>query len=95
MRLLLVEDNKILRESLKKSLQSESFVVDIASEGAKGSYMARTNDYDLILLDNGLPEKKRIGSLPRNSQPRQKHSHNHAYDPGRYGYQSRTPQCRR
>jgi len=57
MRILLIEDEKELRESLKKSLEAECFNVDTASDGERGSYLARTNDYDLILLDNMLPKK--------------------------------------
>ena len=57
MRILLIEDEKELRESLKKSLEAECFNVDTASDGDRGSYLARTNDYDLILLDNMLPKK--------------------------------------
>ena len=57
MRILLIEDEKELRESLKKSLEAECFNIDTASDGERGSYLARTNDYDLILLDNMLPKK--------------------------------------
>ena len=58
MRLLLVEDEKELAESLKLNLEAECFAVDIALDGEKGSLMARTNDYDIILLDYILPTKK-------------------------------------
>ena len=57
MRILLIEDEKELRESLKKSLEAECFNIDTASDGERGSYLARTNDYDLILLDNMLQKK--------------------------------------
>lgn len=57
MRVLVVEDEKEIREYLKAVLQSELFVVDTASDGHEGSYAARTNDYDLIILDNILPKK--------------------------------------
>ena len=33
------------------SLEAESFVVDTAKDGNRGSYLARTNEYDLIILD--------------------------------------------
>ena len=52
MRILIVEDEKEIRNFLKKSLESECFVVDTAEDGERGSYLARTNDYDLITLDN-------------------------------------------
>jgi DNA-binding response OmpR family regulator len=57
MRILVVEDEKDIRDFLKKSLESECYAVDTASDGAEGSYMARTNDYDLIILDNNMPRK--------------------------------------
>jgi DNA-binding response OmpR family regulator len=57
MRILIVEDDKNIREFLQSSLKAEAFAVDCAIDGEQGSYMARTNDYDIILLDNGLPKK--------------------------------------
>ena len=42
---------------LKTSLTAEAFAVDTAEDGEKGSRLARTNDYDLIVLDNMLPKK--------------------------------------
>ncbi len=57
MRILIVEDEKNIREFLQTSLKAQSYAVDTASDGEKGSFMARTNDYDVILLDNGLPKK--------------------------------------
>ncbi|KPJ56434.1 transcriptional regulator [Parcubacteria bacterium DG_74_2] len=57
MRILLVEDNKEIIKFLKPCLEAENFVVDAAEDGAKGSFLARTNDYDLIILDYVLPKK--------------------------------------
>lgn len=57
MRILLIEDDKNLAESLKVSLESECFIVDIAEDGEQGAYCARLNDYDLMILDNMLPKK--------------------------------------
>ncbi|MCK5021841.1 MAG: response regulator transcription factor [Candidatus Pacebacteria bacterium] len=57
MRILIIEDNLEIIDSLKTSLEEECFAVDIANDGEKGSYLARTNDYDLILLDIMLPNK--------------------------------------
>lgn len=57
MRILVIEDNKEIRELLKFGLEAEMFSVDTAEDGESGSYIARTNDYDLILLDNILPKK--------------------------------------
>lgn len=57
MRVLVVEDERDIADFLRKGLEAEYFSVDIASEGERGSYLARTNDYDLIILDNLLPKK--------------------------------------
>ncbi|HYC34397.1 MAG TPA: response regulator transcription factor [Candidatus Paceibacterota bacterium] len=57
MRILIIEDEQEISDFLKVSLKAESFAVDCAADGEKGSYLARTNDYDLIILDNILPKK--------------------------------------
>jgi DNA-binding response OmpR family regulator len=57
MRILIIEDDKDIRDFLRMSLESESFAVDEASDGERGSYTARTNDYDAIILDLVLPKK--------------------------------------
>ncbi len=58
MRILIIEDEKEIGDFLKRALQEEFFAVDTAEDGEEGSYMARTNDYDLIVMDNILPKKK-------------------------------------
>ena len=57
MRILIVEDDADTREAVQIGLEQEAFIVDEASDGDKGSYAARTNDYDLIILDYILPRK--------------------------------------
>lgn len=57
MRVLIVEDEKDICDFLKKSLQSECYAVDTAEDGEKGLYLAQTNTYDLIILDNNMPKK--------------------------------------
>lgn len=57
MKILLVEDNHDIRETLKKHLESELFTVDSTDNGESGSYLARTSYYDLIILDYMLPRK--------------------------------------
>jgi len=57
MRILIVEDDKEIINFLKPSLEGENFIVDAIEDGEKGSFVARTNDYDLIILDVGLPKK--------------------------------------
>ena len=57
MRLLVVEDDSEIRNFLRTSLEAETFAVDCAGDGASGSYLARTNDYDLVILDIVMPKK--------------------------------------
>jgi DNA-binding response OmpR family regulator len=60
MRILLVEDDKKAARVLKKGLEEEGFVVDTASSGDKGEYLASITEYDLIVLDWLLPGKEGI-----------------------------------
>lgn len=57
MRILIIEDDDSIARFLTLSLESECFVVDRASDGESGSFLGRTNEYDLIILDNMLPKK--------------------------------------
>lgn len=57
MKILLVEDNHDIRETLRENLESELFTVDCVDNGESGSYMARTNYYDLIVMDYMMPRK--------------------------------------
>jgi len=60
MRALVVDDEPELRDLLAENLRTLCFAVDTAADGTEGSYLARTNEYDLILLDNMLPEKSGV-----------------------------------
>jgi two-component system, OmpR family, response regulator len=57
MRLLIVEDEADLRESLTKAMREEGYAVDAAPDGAEGLHKAESNDYDVIVLDVMLPGK--------------------------------------
>jgi DNA-binding response OmpR family regulator len=57
MRILVIDDDELLVESLRTSLETESYAVDCAFDGERGSFLARTCDYDIIILDNILPKK--------------------------------------
>lgn len=51
----MVEDEEKLATSLKKALEAETFAVDIALTGTAGYEIAFDEEYDLIILDLGLP----------------------------------------
>lgn len=57
MKLLLIEDDISIRNVLRLSLENHDFVVDEAEDGEKGSYLARCNQYDVIILDQVMPKK--------------------------------------
>jgi DNA-binding response OmpR family regulator len=56
-RILVVEDDQSILDFLCKGLRAECFEVDAAEDGEKASFLARNNDYDLVILDNILPGK--------------------------------------
>ncbi|ELS30719.1 MULTISPECIES: response regulator transcription factor [Pseudanabaena] len=56
MRILLVEDDIRLAETLAEALIDERYVVDIATDGETGWQHIKSMDYDLLLLDLMLPE---------------------------------------
>jgi len=55
MKILLVEDDKKLCRLLSECLGDEGHIVEAAHDGEWGSLLAKTSDYDLILLDVMLP----------------------------------------
>ena len=55
MRILVIEDRISLAKSLQKILQSEKYVVDIEHDGSDGLMMAEEGNYDLLVIDLGLP----------------------------------------
>ncbi len=55
MRILVIEDEHKIANSIKKGLEQESFAVDIAYDGEGGFDLASTEDYDAIILDLLLP----------------------------------------
>ncbi|MBG0741689.1 response regulator transcription factor [Paeniglutamicibacter antarcticus] len=57
MRVLLVEDEKLLAETLRRGLTGEGFVVDVVHDGVSGLWAATENPYDVVLLDLMLPGK--------------------------------------
>src|SRR5215471_13235108 len=57
MRILIVEDRREISAFLLKALTQNFFSVDLAEDGERGSYLARTTEYDLVILDNILSKK--------------------------------------
>ena len=57
MRILLVEDNRRLSNSLRMSLEEDGYAVDPAYDGQEGEELAEIYPYDAIILDIMLPIK--------------------------------------
>ena len=57
MRLLLVEDDAMIGDSLQKGLRHEGYVVDWVQDGAAAEAALVTEPYAMVLLDLGLPRK--------------------------------------
>ncbi|MDP5003431.1 MAG: response regulator transcription factor [OM182 bacterium] len=56
MRLLIVEDEDLLRHQLETGLVQHGFIVDAAADGRNGLYYGTEYDYDAAIIDLGLPE---------------------------------------
>ena len=57
MRLLVVEDEIKVANFIKRGLEEAGCVVDVAHTGMEGEYLARLNNYDVLILDVMLPDK--------------------------------------
>ncbi len=55
MRILIVEDQAEIARFVTSGLEAEHFAVDWAADGPAGLFLARTNEYDLVILDIQLP----------------------------------------
>jgi len=56
MRLLVIEDDATLRETLSRKLTESGFAVEQAADGKEGLYLASEYPVDLAIIDLGLPE---------------------------------------
>ena len=63
MRVLLVEDDLMIGESLSDALQDEAYTVDWVKDGRQAILTIKVQAYDIILLDLGLPEIDGMGVL--------------------------------
>ncbi len=55
MRILVVEDEHKIANSIKQGLEQENYAVDVAYDGAEGHDLGASEEYDLIILDRLLP----------------------------------------
>ncbi|WP_420133391.1 response regulator [Rhodopseudomonas sp.] len=65
MKILLVEDDRMLAKELARALREENFAVDIAETGEDGQHLGETESYDAAVLDLGLPKVPGVEVLQR------------------------------
>jgi two-component system response regulator QseB len=63
MRLLLVEDDTMIGEAIRSGLKRDGFTVDWVHDGESASQVLRTEVFDLLLLDLGLPRRSGLEVL--------------------------------
>ncbi|MDO7906278.1 response regulator transcription factor [Paenibacillus sp. JX-17] len=56
MRILIIEDDTALRNIVTTILEEEAYEVEASGQGKEGLWMARSGDYDLVIVDLMLPE---------------------------------------
>ena len=74
MRVLVVEDEHRIANSIKKGLEQETYAVDVAYDGQTGYDLAVSEGYDLIILDRMLPK---LDGLEVCKKLRQENIHNY------------------
>ncbi|HWA93160.1 MAG TPA: response regulator transcription factor [Terracidiphilus sp.] len=65
MRLLLVEDEHDIRVFLQQALTEAGYTVDLAPDAETAESLAPANDYDILIVDLGLPDKDGIALIMR------------------------------
>lgn len=55
MRVLVVEDEQRLAQSIRRGLEREGFAIDLAHDGDEGLWLAKEHPYDVVVLDIMLP----------------------------------------
>ena len=55
MRILVAEDHAAIADGLARSLRGAGYAVDVAPDGERADFLARTEAYDAVVLDLGLP----------------------------------------
>src|SRR5580658_2427429 len=64
-RILIIDDEAGIRDSLETLLTLEGFSVDLAADGSVGMDLLTRHSYDLLLLDLSLPRESGLDLLPR------------------------------
>lgn len=61
-RILVVDDEKVMVKGIRFNLENEGYTVDVGYDGRQAVELARSNEYDLIILDLMMPELDGLGA---------------------------------
>src|SRR5215472_4947413 len=64
-RVLIVEDERQLARQLEAAIAAAGYVVDGATDGERADFLVRTENYDAVILDLGLPKIDGLTALRR------------------------------
>jgi DNA-binding NtrC family response regulator len=64
-KILVIDDEKSIRKTLREILEYENFKVDEAGDGAEGASMAEKENYDIVLCDIKMPKVDGMEALDR------------------------------
>jgi two-component system OmpR family response regulator len=65
MRILVAEDDAVLADGVLRSLRHSGYAVDWVKNGVEADSALETNDFDLLILDLGLPRRSGLDVLKR------------------------------
>jgi two-component system OmpR family response regulator len=65
MRILVAEDDAILADGVTRTLRQSGYAVDWVKNGAEADSALESDDFDLLILDIGLPKKSGLDVLKR------------------------------
>jgi two-component system OmpR family response regulator len=69
MRILIAEDDQVLADGLLRSLRASGYAVDRVASGTEADTALATHEFDLLILDLGLPAA-RAGGAAQAARPR-------------------------
>ena len=65
MRILIAEDDQVLADGLLRSLRAAGYAVDQVASGTEADAALASHDFDLLILDLGLPKMNGLDVLKR------------------------------
>ena len=91
MKVLIIEDEKLLADSIQSVLERKGFEVECVYDGETGAEYAELGIYDLLILDVMMP---RLSGGPGGAGQALRHPYPDAHRPLRIGRPHRGAQCR-